>query len=615
MNKIICITWLLLTAITTGCAQHTESGNTIIPAPVSYKAGEGNFLWTNKTALYISTDIDKHTRRFLSEILRSAAGTPLLAAASSSSEDAVRLVLNKGKQQQLGKEGYTLEVTPSTITISANEPGGLFYGVQSLLQMLPVAGESGRRFRWKIPVADIVDYPRFAWRGVMLDVSRHFFPKAYIEQLLNEMAKYKFNVFHWHLTDDQGWRIEIKGLPQLTEVGAWRVPRSGGRFGEYKDPQPGEKPTYGGYYTQDDIKEIVQYAKARNITVVPEIDVPGHSMALIASYPEISCRQEPAVVNPGAPLTEKWDNVLCVANDSTYIILDTIFSQVARLFPGPYIHLGGDEVYKGFWKKDSRDIALMAKEHINNMEELQSYFVKKVARIINSKGKKVIGWEEILQGGLTPGAVVTSWTGIQAGIQAAKLGHQVIMSPWDHGLYMDHSPIERSYAFDPVPEGVDKHFILGGEGCLWTEDVTNKGQADRMYWPRLMALSEVFWTPADKKNWDDFTTRMEAQFPRLKAADIEYAGRVYQPLVMPVRDSLGGTIKITMRTEIKGLKIYYDFNGAVPDQNASQYTGGLLALPKGAKSIRAVSYRDGKPLGEVVTVTVKDLAWRLRHTY
>ncbi len=268
----------------------------------------------------------------------------------------------------------------------------------------------------------------------MLDVSRHFFSKEFVKKYIDEMAKYKFNIFHWHLTDDNGWRIEIKGLPELTEIGAWRVPRTG-LWHQFEPPQPGEKATYGGYYTQDDIREIVKYAQERFVTIIPEIDVPAHSLALIASYPNLSCTQLKYPVNPGSPFYKKEDNVLCVANDSTWLILDKIFTQIANLFPGKYIHIGGDEAYKGFWEQCPKDQALMKQEGLDSVDELQSFFVKKLEKLIISKGKKMIGWDEILEGGLAPEATVMSWRGMKGGIEAARMGHEVIMTPDTRNLF------------------------------------------------------------------------------------------------------------------------------------------------------------------------------------
>ena len=436
---------------------------------------------------------------------------------------------------------------------------------------------------------------------------------SFIKKYIDYLALHKMNYFHWHLTDDQGWRIEIKGLPNLTETGAWRVPRTGGRFGYYEDPKPGEKATYGGYYTQEDIKEVVKYAAERFITIVPEIDIPAHSRALIASYPNLACHQRPAFVSPGSPMTEDKENVLCVANDSTYLILDKIFTQVAQLFPGQYIHLGGDEAFKGFWASDPKDQKLMKENNLKNTEELQSFFIKKAVKIINSKGKKVIGWEEIMQGGLTPGTVLQSWTSVDAGIKASLIGHQVIMSPWDHGLYMDNSPLKRSYSFDPVPEKADSKFILGAEGCLWTEHVPHAREAQRMFWPRLIALSEVFWSQKKNMNYDIFMNKLQNHFPRLEAKNINYSNALYDPKISGERDTVNNIVKVKIETELNDLEVYYRFDGTKPDYYSPKYNGGYVTAPPGATEIKAVTYRNGQQVGNIVEVPLRNIGRRSRN--
>ena len=327
--------------------------------------------------------------------------------------------------------------------ISANEPAGLFYGVQTFLQLLPreIEGEGIRRGAWTAPAVRIVDYPRFAWRGLMLDVSRHFFSKEDVKAYIEEMTKYKFNTFHWHLTDDNGWRIEIKAYPKLTQVGAWRVQRYG-HFNERPDPLPGEPATYGGFYTQEDIKDIVQFARDRFVTIVPEVDLPGHSMAAIAAYPELSTRKDTSTkVNPGTAFAEWYnngtfkmrvENAVNPSDEKVYEFFDTVFGEIAALFPGQYVHVGGDECYKGFWASDPGCQALMKKLKIRHVEDLQGYFLDRIEKILKAKGKKLIGWDEILEGGISPEAAVMSWRGMEGGIEAAKLGHDVVMTPSSH---------------------------------------------------------------------------------------------------------------------------------------------------------------------------------------
>lgn len=609
------ISFLLLCTIEGWSQQNVSAAFNIIPQPVSLKGGDGTFILNHSTTLGLSQDIDNETASILTHALRDYTGFALAVSKSLGANiNQVLLVLNKTNDPNLGKEGYHLNVTTGGISISANQPNGLFYGVQTLKQLLPPSPGLSKLAGSEIgiPAVEITDEPRFEWRSVMLDVSRHFFPKSYIKSLIDQIASYKFNVFHWHLTDDQGWRIEIKGLPNLTETGAWRVPRTGGRFGYYEDPKPGEKATYGGYYTQEDIKEVVKYAAERFVTIVPEIDVPAHSRALIASYPNLSCHKRPAFVSPGSPMTEDKENVLCVANDSTYLILDKIFTQVAQLFPGQFIHLGGDEAFKGFWASDPKDQKLMKENNLKNTEELQSFFIKKAVKIINSKGKKVIGWEEIMQGGLTPGTVLQSWTSVDAGIKASLIGHQVIMSPWDHGLYMNNSPLKLSYSFDPVPEKADSKFILGAEGCLWTEHVPHAREAQRMFWPRLIALSEVFWSQKENINYDIFMNKLQKHFPRLEAKNINFSNALYDPRISVQRDTVNNIVKVKIETELKDLEVYYRFDGTRPDYYSPKYNSGYLIAPPGATDIKAVTYRNGLQVGNIIEVPLRNMGRRSR---
>ncbi|HVB02591.1 MAG TPA: family 20 glycosylhydrolase [Chitinophagaceae bacterium] len=591
----------------------------IIPEPVKVTRLKGIFQLTRQVQIIIpwnNADARETALLFCRQVRASTGYWLRILHPGQPGEKgkSIRFILNQHADTTLNKEGYTLRVTPYHVFIRANQPAGLFYGMQSLVQLFPPELESTTRIlgtRWIIPCVAILDYPRFGWRGLMLDVSRHFFPKSFVESYLNEMAKYKFNIFHWHLADDNGWRIQIKGLPQLTRIGAWRVPRSG-RWGTFLPPQPGEAATYGGFYTQKDIREIVRYAQHRHITILPEIDVPGHSLSLIASYPNLSCTQLPYPVNPGSRFYQKQDNALCVGNDSTYLILDKIFTQVAALFPCKYIHVGGDECYKGFWAKCPKCQKLMADEHLQNVDELQSYFMKRMETMLLSKGKKMIGWDEILEGGLAPEATVMSWRGMEGGIAAAKMGHHVIMTPTKYcylDLYQGDPAVEpptygvcllsTCYRFEPVPDSVDARFILGGQGNLWTESVPNERQAEYMTWPRAMALAEVFWSPRDKRNWDDFVSRMETQFARLDQANIKYSTSAYDPII--AQDSSGN---IQLSTEIDGLHIYYTFDDTDPDRFYPEYAGEPLQIPVGANMIKAVAYEGKKQVGREISFTI-----------
>src|ERR1700744_355428 len=377
----------------------------IIPQPVALKIHTGKFK-LNKLTKVVSPAGDADAKKvadLLAGMLAGPTGYPVTVSTVAKPSNVIKLKLNKIADPLLGEEGYTLKSTVTSVTIAANDTKGLFYGVQTLMELLPPDIESKEKIagNWIIPAVDITDYPRFGWRGLMLDVSRHFFSKKVVEDYIDEMAKYKFNTFQMHLADDEGWRVERKSLPQLTQTGAWRVMRTGPfHLVPFQDPQPNEPATYGGFYTQDDIREMVKYAQDRYITILPEIDVPAHSLALIAAYPNLSCTGLQYPVDPGTDFYMKEDNVLCVGNDLTYLILDKIFTQIAELFPCQYIHMGGDEAYKGFWDKCPKCQALMKREHLANTDELQSYFVKRVEKIVESKGKKLISWDEILEGGL-----------------------------------------------------------------------------------------------------------------------------------------------------------------------------------------------------------------------
>lgn len=628
MKKIGLIFFFSFLSLINAFAQSHSVNSTIsiIPEPVSIKAGSGHFQLHPSTVILAGDNKITDIAHLLSGMLNAPTGYHLqVMQKNTQQKNAISLVLNKTPNKVTGEEGYSIKVSPDRVVISANKPHGLFNGIQTLMQLLPPEIESATTVKsghWEIPSVDITDYPRFGWRGLMLDVSRHFFSKAFVKEYIDEMAKYKFNVFHWHLTDDNGWRIEIKGLPRLTDIGAWRVPRKG-RFGQLPSPEPGEKATDGGFYTQDDIREIVAYAKAHFITIVPEVDVPAHSLALIASYPNLSCTQLQYPVNPGSPFYGKEDNVLCVANDSTWLMLDKIFTQIAALFPGEYIHVGGDEAFKGFWKNCPKDQALMKKEGINNLEELQSYFEKKLEKLILSKGKKMIGWDEILEGGLAPEATVMSWRGMQGGIKAAQMGHHVIMTP-AHYCYIDlyqgdplvepatygRLLLDTAYAFEPVPDGVDPKYILGGQGNLWTESVPNDRHAEYMTWPRGMALAEVLWSPKDKRNWMDFITRMENRFRYLDVAQVKYARSEYDPVITGVKNT-DDSLQVKITTQIQGLDIYYRFDGTNPDNYSPEYKGSPLDIPIGATEIRVVTYKDGKPVGTQINCPLSEVAKRV----
>ena len=457
--------------------------------------------------------------------------------------------------------------------------------------------------------------------------------KADVKVFIDDMARYKYNRFHWHLTDDQGWRIEIKSLPKLTSVGAWRAERKG-KWMNITTPGINEPKTYGGFYTQEDIKEVVAYAKSKFIEVIPEIDVPGHSMAINTAYPELSTTPNyPYQVNAGDEFmdwegmnghpTAMIDNSLDPSNEKVYEYLDKIMGEIAPLFPYEYIHMGGDENAKNNWEKSPNIQALMKKEGLKDQMEVQSYFVRRMQKIINSKGKKMMGWDEILQGGLTGDAVVMSWQGVKGGIEAAKQGHKVVMSPNDYN-YIDYYQgeltaegkvyrglrMKTTYGFEPVPAGIDPYLILGNQANQWTEQLQTMRKVQYMTWPRGMAVAETNWSPAEKKNWNSFTKKVESQFEKLDAADVVYAKSMYDPIVTTQLNTKGEII-VKMEGEVDGLTIYYTIDDQMPDKYSDLYTTPFV-LPEDVLSVRIITYRDGKQIGKFLNIPMASLKSRAK---
>ncbi len=597
-----------------------QKDNLLVPEPVKFIQKTGNFQLSTDTRIVIpddNTEIKKVAGLFNDQLV--ALCGIRLESSSVKDETIVEFLLNKQPDNELGDEGYFLNISSKKITISANKPAGLLYGSETLLQMIsPVLADS----IVNIACAEITDYPRFGWRGLMLDVSRHFFTKDEVKRFIDQMVKYKYNVFHWHLTDNNGWRVEIKSYPKLTSVGAWRAKRTGLYTG-YETAEPNESKTDGGFYTQDDIREVVQYAADRFVTIVPEVDVPGHSSALLAAYPEYSCLGTPTYVYEGGRITDIGDNELCVGNEKVYEMLDKVFGEIASLFPGEYIHMGGDEASRRYWAECPKCQKLMKEEGIEDVSALQSYFSSRVDKIIRSKNKKMIGWDEIIEGGLVPDATVMSWRGIEGGITAASTGHHAVMSPTTY-CYLDYLQGEKNiervsfgalrakrvFEFEPVPEGVDPSFILGGQGNVWTEFIPNYRRVEYMTWPRGLALSEVLWSPNVNRDWDEFVPRMEAQFPRFDQAEVNYAPSIYDPAIEMISGD-NGKKQIVFTLEIKGLDVYYTFDHTFPDNFSLKYQNEPIEIPKGASEIWAITYRDGKPLGRLLVITLDELEKRM----
>lgn len=605
--------------------QFSNAQHNIIPIPVSYTQNGNDLEFDNLTVRSNVNDknVDQYSRQFEKYLKARGFGKQ-----NSGVQKFIDVTLNKKEVSDLGVEGYTLEINTKGIKLSANKAAGIFNGFQTLKQMIPVFKNEESV---KINTCKIVDYPRFGWRGLMLDVSRHFFTVDEVKAYLDKMSAYKFNVFHWHLTDDNGWRIEIKSLPKLTEVGAWRVERHGKFGSDITEPKPGEKTTYGGFYTQEQIKDVINYAANRNITIVPEIDFPGHSMAAMAAYPELSVKKEPKYVSPGNKFSEWYgggkfkmlvENTLNPTDEKVYDFIDKVFTEVAQLFPGEYIHMGGDEAYHGYWEENEDIQKFMKKHKIKTSHELQSYFVKRVEKIISSKGKKMIGWDEILEGGLADDAAVMSWRGMKGGIEAAKMGHEVVMTPTTYA-YLDYMQgdvsvenkiyaslsLEKSYKFEPVPEGVNPKYILGGQGNLWTEAVPTMPFAFYMTYPRAFAIAESLWSQKKDKNWNDFERRTEEQFNRFDAENLNISKAVYDPIVSVYKKD--GVMMCKLENSIPDTEIFYTIDNTYPVKFGIKYTGPFK-IPVGDLKLRTQTFRDGKPIGRSLIVDRKDLVTRIK---
>ncbi|MCX2481371.1 family 20 glycosylhydrolase [Pedobacter sp. MC2016-15] len=602
----------------------------IIPEPVSLLKTSGHFTLPENVVILATPEM-KLVVDYLKEKISIPTGRFVSEYTNTSAPAAIRLMLNSKANPQLGNEGYQISVTPTLVVIKANKTAGLFYGVQSLLQLFPKEIESKelvKDINWTIPCVEVTDYPRLAWRGLMFDVARHFFTKQEVKQYIDAMVRYKYNLLHLHLTDDEGWRIEIKGLPKLTEVGAWNVKKTG-EFGTFSTPGPDEPRNYGGFFTQDDLRELIQYAKDRFVDIMPEIDVPGHSLAAIASYPELSCT--PGAANyrvrsgekimdwsRGAPPIALVDNTLCPANEKVYAFLDTIITQVAALFPFEYIHMGGDEAPENFWQKSDAIKALMQREGLKDMRQVQGYFEKRVQKIVESKGKKFMGWDEIMNSDIPASAGIMSWRSSQFGIQASHQKHEVIMAPQTN-VYIDLMQgdvitepkvynsvrLPKAYEFDPVPAGADPKYIRGAQANLWTEQIYNIRQAEYMTWPRGYAIAESIWSPKEKKNWTNFIAKMEQHFKRMDVAETKYAPSIYDPIFKASR-AADRTVMVELITDITGLDIYYSFDNSFPDKFYPKYTE-KVPVPKDANQMRVITYRDNKPIGRMITIPVDEL--------
>ena len=593
-----------------------NSGINIVPKPQNLTVNNGFFHLNKKTCFYTASQDAETIACFFSDRIKNATGYPMTVSDSEMTNNVITLLIDASLE--VNDEGYTLDVTPSAVIVKAKTPQGLFYGMQSFMQLLPAEIESPALVSdvaWSAPCVAVRDEPRFGYRGLLLDPCRHFMTVEEVKKTLDVIALYKINRMQWHLSDDQGWRIEIKKYPKLVETGAIR--------------REGEGFEYGGFYSQEQIREIVAYAAARFITVIPEIEVPGHGLAAIASYPELSCREEklrPRII---------WgieDIVFCAGKEHTFEFLENVFKEIAALFPSEYIHIGGDECPKTEWEscplcqKRIREEGLTAKDGHTAEQRLQSYFVQRIEKVLAKYGKKIIGWDEILEGGIAPTATIMSWRGEQGGIAAATMGHEVIMTPNPNGMYIDQyqgdSKIEpvtiggytlpkRIYDYNPVPDTLAKegmaNFVKGVQANSWAEYMYTNDIREYQIYPRILALGEIAWTAPENKDYEDFERRMNNAYVRLDGHGVNY--HIPQP-EQPYGSCnfVAFTDRATLEfTTTRPIKMVYTKDGTEPAPNSTVYESPIVFTSSGTLKIRSV-LPSGK-MSPVRTITVEKQAF------
>ncbi len=588
----------------------------IIPQPVNLQVNSGSFTIDKSTSLrYDVKNKDlKNAADFFSSYIANILGSSL-----HQNKTATKIIeLKIAKTAEIGDEGYLLNISTSSITITANSKAGIFYGMQTLFQTLT---SDNNKMALSIPAIQVKDYPRFKWRGMHLDVGRHFFPVSFIKKYIDFLATYKMNRFHWHLTEDQGWRIEIKKYPELTNKGAYR---NGTLVGRY----PGTANNnlrYGGFYTQNEVKEIVAYAEQRGITVVPEIEMPGHGSAAIAAYPWLSCFPNKATNMPTKVsamstllqsqgdkkfVQETWgvfEDIFCAGKDSIFLFLQNVLDEVLPLFPSKYIHVGGDEAPKDHWKICPACQARIKAEGLKDEHELQNYFITRMEKYLNSKGRILIGWDEILEGGLAPNAVVMSWRGEAGGIEAAKMNHDVIMTP-GNPVYFDHlqgdpatepigiggfNTLKRVYDYEPVPKQLNSEqakYVLGAQANIWTEYIPTTQHVEYMALPRMLALSEVVWSQKENKNWNSFNQRLQSHFSSFRQKGWNYSEGNFKAEIKPVVQN--GQLFVNLSTEAYNGEVYYTTDGTPPNLQSKKYS--VPVAINASVVLKAITVVDGK---------------------
>ncbi|MGH1435154.1 MAG: glycoside hydrolase family 20 protein [Lewinella sp.] len=580
-------------------ATDLENSYAVIPLPQSVVPQQGQFIINEATTVFVegqNEGVDAVVQQFVEQM--NASNDLTLTQGESEGDNQIVFQLATTIE---APEGYHLSITPQQVSVQAATAKGIFYAVQSLRQLLSFDAQS--EGVWFFPCAEIEDEPRFSYRGMHLDVARHFYPVESVKKIIDQLAYHKMNTFHWHLTDDQGWRIEIKKYPKLTEVGAFR---NGTLVGHYNDePHQFDGQRYGGFYTQEEIKEVIRYAEERFVQVIPEIELPGHAQAALAAYPELACTEGPFEV------WQKWgvsENIFC-PTEATFTFLENVLAEVAGLFPGKYIHIGGDECPKSAWENSAFCQQLMKEQGLKDEHELQSYFIRRIEAFLNEKGKQIIGWDEILEGGLAPNATIMSWRGIEGGIEAANADHDVIMTPTSH-CYLDYyqsdhpdeplaigglTPLEKVYGYNPIPEELpasQHHFILGAQANVWTEYIITQEKLEYMIFPRLCALAEVVWS-GENREFEDFVVRLTTHLQRLEKMGIKPANHLYE--ITADIDTKEGQVVTSLSTLAKNAQLHYTLDGSEPGPENPIYTNTLVVDT--TTTIRAQNYLEGKAVG------------------
>lgn len=582
---------------------YSQNELALIPKPTKIELGKGNFVLNKETV--IQAEENSFEAQYLQQSIKEKTGLDLKISPNYS-ENGIQFLLQIPDTTNFDRTRYSLNVFKKNVNVIGTSHQAVFYGIQSLLQLIPFEKKS----EVILPCLAIEDKSKYAWRGMHLDCARHFFPVDFVKKYIDYLAMYKFNTFHWHLTDDQGWRIEIKKYPKLTEVGAWR---NGSMIGHYSDQKFDDK-RYGGFYTQEEIKDVVAYAAQRHITIVPEIEMPGHAVAALAAYPEYSCTGGPFEVG------KTWgvlDDVFC-PKDETFTFLENILTEVMTLFPSEYIHIGGDECPKIRWKNCSHCQKRMKDENLKDEHELQSYFIQRIEKFVNSNGRKIIGWDEILEGGLAPNAAVMSWRGTEGGITAAKQKHYVVMSPGSH-CYFDHyqgnpknepiafggyTPVEKVYAFNPTPKELtseEANYILGAQANLWTEYIETPSHVEYMIFPRILALSEVVWGTSNPTNFSDFQKRMIKHFDFFDKKGINYSKSIFEitTKVKPTENHNGVLFELKSASNTNVIR--YTTDGSAPNSKSISYSNPIEI--KKTQTIKAASFDKEKQKSAVVEQT------------